>query len=77
MCSMLACLRSSMVRRQQHSGLSLLSSMVVRVPLWPQCYVAEWPEDRVGLAVADASWVPLDEFQKLYPTFKLEDELVQ
>jgi hypothetical protein len=23
------------------------------------------------------SWMPLDEFQKLYPTIKLEDELVQ
>jgi hypothetical protein len=25
----------------------------------------------------DVSWVPLDEFQKLHPDFKLEDELVQ
>jgi hypothetical protein len=27
--------------------------------------------------VADASWVPVDEFQKLYPNYKLKDELVQ
>jgi hypothetical protein len=31
----------------------------------------------VGLTVVDASWVPVDEFQKLYPDFKLENKLVQ
>jgi hypothetical protein len=30
----------------------------------------------MGLSAADASWVDLDEFRKLYPTFQLEDELV-
>jgi hypothetical protein len=31
----------------------------------------------VSLAAADASWVLFVEFQKMYPTFQLEDELVQ
>jgi hypothetical protein len=31
----------------------------------------------VGLTMADVNWVPLDEVQKLYPDFKLKDELVQ
>jgi hypothetical protein len=30
----------------------------------------------MGLSAADASWVDLDEFRKLYPAFQLEDELV-
>jgi hypothetical protein len=31
----------------------------------------------VGLLTADASWVPEANFHKLYPDFKLENELVQ
>jgi hypothetical protein len=31
----------------------------------------------VGLTMVDASWVPEADFHKLYPNFKLEDELVQ
>jgi hypothetical protein len=31
----------------------------------------------IGLAAADASWVPKDDFPKLCSNFKLEDELVQ
>jgi hypothetical protein len=31
----------------------------------------------VNRAAVDASWVPVADFQKLYPNFKLEDELVQ
>ncbi|WVZ89345.1 hypothetical protein U9M48_035766 [Paspalum notatum var. saurae] len=29
-----------------------------------------------GLSAADASWMPLTEFQRLYPSFQLEDELL-
>jgi hypothetical protein len=29
-----------------------------------------------GLAAAEASWMPLDEFRKLYPSFQLADELI-
>jgi hypothetical protein len=29
-----------------------------------------------GLAAAEASWMPLDEFCKLYPSFQLADELI-
>jgi hypothetical protein len=45
MCSMLACSRNSMARRRQHQGLSLLSGMVMRVPLRPLCCVADRQED--------------------------------
>jgi hypothetical protein len=31
---------------------------------------------RKGLSPSDASWINLEEFQSLYPTFQLEDELV-
>jgi hypothetical protein len=30
-----------------------------------------------GRANADASWIPVTEFQSLYPSFKLEDELLE
>jgi hypothetical protein len=55
----------------------------VLAPLRPLFCSADWLEasrsswSSGSVTAVDASWVPEADFHKLYPNFKLEDELVQ
>ncbi|WVZ98174.1 LOW QUALITY PROTEIN: hypothetical protein U9M48_043643 [Paspalum notatum var. saurae] len=81
MCSMLGYLSLTVGQSRPNSLHYPQFTMAVLVLYHTRSFGVVWhvPEVLVqwqGLSAADASWMPLPEFQRLYPSFQLEDELL-